>query len=286
MKGWNVPPYLYPAHLGSEFSMEAPRPSLAIENLWKRYDGKPAVEGLSLAVRPGEVFGLIGPNGAGKTTTLKIVVGLLRQDYGRVVLDGHDVSGQPYDYKAAIGYLPEATTLPDYLSGLEFLTFVGRLREVPRAVLEARIADLLRRLDLDGRKRDLIVTYSKGMRQKMAFAASVLHEPSLLILDEPLIGVDPAGQYAIKEEARKVTRRGGSVIVSTHMLDTAEKLCDRIAVMHRGRIAAMGTLAELRSTAQAGAGATLEDVFLRLTEEAGQPAPPEAPRRILLGRKR
>jgi len=266
--------------------MEAPRPSLAIENLWKRYDGKPAVEGLSLAVRPGEVFGLIGPNGAGKTTTLKIVVGLLRQDYGRVVLDGRDVSGQPYDYKAAIGYLPEATTLPDYLSGLEFLTFVGRLREVPRAVLEARIADLLRRLDLDGRKRDLIVTYSKGMRQKMAFAASVLHEPSLLILDEPLIGVDPAGQYAIKEEARKVTRRGGSVIVSTHMLDTAEKLCDRIAVMHRGRIAAMGTLAELRSTARAGADATLEDVFLRLTEEAGQPAPPESPRRTLLGRKR
>jgi ABC-2 type transport system ATP-binding protein len=117
------------------------------------------------------------------------------------------------------------------------------------------------------------------MRQKLAFAASVIHSPKLLILDEPLIGVDPAGQHAIKEEAREVTRRGGSVVVSTHMLDTAEKLCDRLAVMHRGRIAAMGTLPELRGTARAGADATLEDVFLRLTEEAAVPAPPEAPRR-------
>src|SRR2546428_8063688 len=124
------------------------------------------------------------------------------------------------------------------------------------------------------------------MGQKGALPAWSPQDPGGSTGAEPLIGVDPAGQYAIKEEARKVTRRGGSVIVSTHMLDTAEKLCDRIAVMHRGRIAAMGTLAELRSTAQAGAGATLEDVFLRLTEEAGQPAPPEAPRRILLGRKR
>jgi len=266
--------------------MQGPRASLAIENLWKRYDGKTAVEGLSLAVQPREVFGLIGPNGAGKTTTLKIIVGLLRPDFGRVVLDGHDILGQPYDYKASIGYLPEATTLPDYLSGVEFLTFVGRLREVPREALGLRMTDLLHRLDLDGPKRDLIVTYSKGMRQKLAFAASVIHQPSLLILDEPLIGVDPAGQYAIKEEARTVTRRGGSVIVSTHMLDTAEKLCDRIAVMQHGRIAAMGTLAELRSTSRAGADATLEDVFLKLTEEAGQPAPPETSRRTLLGMRR
>jgi ABC-2 type transport system ATP-binding protein len=250
-----------------------------VENLWKRYDGKPAVEGLSLSIRPAEVFGLIGPNGAGKTTTLKIVVGLLKPDAGRVLVDGHDILAEPYEYKSLIGYLPEATTLPDYLSGVEFLTFVGRLREMPRDVLEARITELLRGLDLVGPKKDLIVTYSKGMRQKLAFAASVIHSPKLLILDEPLIGVDPAGQHAIKEEAREVTRRGGSVVVSTHMLDTAEKLCDRLAVMHRGRIAAMGTLPELRGTARAGADATLEDVFLRLTEEAAVPAPADAPRR-------
>ena len=254
-------------------------PALVIENLWKRYDGKPAVEGLGLSVRPSEIFGLVGPNGAGKTTTLKIVVGLLKADYGRVAVDGHDVLAQPYDYKASVGYLPEATTLPDYLSGIEFLTFVGRLREMPRDALEARIADLLRRLDLEAPKRDLIVTYSKGMRQKLAFAASVVHGPTLLVLDEPLIGVDPVGQRAIKEEARNVTRHGGAVVVSTHMLDTAEKLCDRIAVVHHGRVTAMGTLAELRSAARTGADSTLEDVFLRLTEEAAIPPPPEAPRR-------
>ena len=260
-------------------SMQGPPPALLIENLVKRYDGKTAVEGISLDVRKGEVFGLIGPNGAGKTTTLKIVVGLLKPDYGRVVVDGHDILTEPLEYKSSIGYLPESTTLPDYLSGTEFLTFVGRIREMPRDVLGARIAELLKRLDLDAPKRDLIVTYSKGMRQKLAFAASVIHNPKLLILDEPLIGVDPAGQHAIKEEARAITRRDGSVVVSTHMLDTAEKLCDRLAVMHRGRIMAMGTLADLRSAARTGEDATLEDVFLRLTEEAAVPPVPEAPRR-------
>ena len=174
----------------------APPPALVVENLWKRYDGRPAVEGVSITVRTGEVFGLIGPNGAGKTTTLKIVVGLLKPDAGRVFVDGHDILPDPYAYKSSVGYLPEATTLPDYLSGTEFLTFVGRLREIPREVLGARISELLRRLDLVGREKDLIVTYSKGMRQKLAFAASVLHNPKLLILDEPLIGVDPAGQKA------------------------------------------------------------------------------------------
>ena len=260
-------------------SMQGPPPALLIENLVKRYDGKTAVEGISLSVRPGEVFGLIGPNGAGKTTTLKIVVGLLKPDYGQVVVDGHDILTEPIAYKSSIGYLPESTTLPDYLSGTEFLTFVGRLREVQRDILLARIAELLKRLDLDAPKRDLIVTYSKGMRQKLAFAASVIHNPKLLILDEPLIGVDPAGQHSIKEEARGVARRGGSVVVSTHMLDTAEKLCDRLAMMHRGRIAAMGTVVDLRAAARTGEDATLEEVFLRLTEEAAVPALAEAPRR-------
>jgi len=260
-------------------------PALVIENLYKRYDGKPAVEGLSLSVVSGEVFGLIGPNGAGKTTTLKVIVGLLRPDYGRVIVDGHDVLANPYDYKAAVGYLPETSNLPDYLTGLEFLTFVGRLREVPQGTLEARIHALLKQLVLESVARDMIVTYSKGMRQKIAFAASVVHGPRLLILDEPLIGVDPAGQYEIKEEVRKVTRRRGSVIVSTHMLDTAEKLCDRLGVVHHGRLVALGTLADLRFTAQAGADATLEQVFLRLTEEAAEPPPPEPPRRRSLFRR-
>ncbi len=257
--------------------------ALVIDQLFKRYDKQPAVEGLSLAVGRGEVFGLIGPNGAGKTTTLKILVGLLKPDYGRVVVDGHDIFRDPYDYKAAIGYLPEATTLPDYLTGEEFLSFVGRLREMPPEALRVRTSELFRKLDLEPKRKDLIVAYSKGMRQKIAFAASVVHDPTLLILDEPLIGVDPAGQYEIKEEARQVTRRGGSVIVSTHMLDTAEKLCDRLGVMHHGRLAAVGTLEDLRTASASGSHATLEEVFLRLTEEAAQPPPPEPPRRRGLG---
>ena len=262
-------------------------PALVIENLFKRYDGRPAVEGLSLSVGAGEVFGLVGPNGAGKTTTIKVVVGLLRPDWGRVLVEGHDILAEPYGYKAGIGYLPESTTLPDYLTGQEFLTFVGRLRELPRDVLEARIAELLGLLDLRTQRKDLVVTYSKGMRQKLAFAAAVVHRPRLLILDEPLIGVDPAGQYAIKEEVRAVTKRGGSAVVSTHMLDTAEKLCDRLAVVHHGRVAAMGTLEDLRTTARTGEHATLEEVFLRLTEEAALPPPPEPPRkgRFRLGRR-
>ena len=266
--------------------MASPVPALEIFDLWKRYDGKPAVEGISLSVRPGEVFGVIGPNGAGKTTTLKIVVGLLKPDRGRVVVDGRDTVAYPYEYKSAIGYLPEATTLQDYLSGIEFLTFVGRLREMPKDVLDARMTELLKQLDLQDPKKDLIVTYSKGMRQKLAFAASVIHRPRLLILDEPLIGVDPAGQHAIKEEVRAVTHGSGAVVVSTHMLDTAEKLCDRLALMHRGRIAAMGTLGDLRTAARSGADATLEDVFLRLTEEAALPLPPDPPRRSLFSRRR
>jgi ABC-2 type transport system ATP-binding protein len=283
----SVPVAAPPATPGAGVSAVG-NPALWIDQLFKRYDGRPAVEGLSLAVARGEVFGLIGPNGAGKTTTLKVLVGLLKPDYGRVVVDGHDILLEPYDYKASIGYLPESSTLPDYLTGEEFLSFVGRLREMPRDALRARIADLFRKLDLEPKRRELIVTYSKGMRQKIAFAASVLHGPMLLILDEPLIGVDPAGQYEIKSEVREVTKRGGSVIVSTHMLDTAEKLCDRLGVMHHGRLAAMGTLADLQATAQTGSHATLEEVFLRLTEEAAMPPPPEAPRRRLgfgLGRR-
>ncbi len=262
-------------------------PALQIDNLFKRYDGRPAVEGLSLIVRAGEVFGLVGPNGAGKTTTIKVVVGLLKPDWGRVLVEGHDIMAEPYDYKGSLGYLPESTTLPDYLTGGEFLSFVGRLRELSRDALEARITELTERLDLRSQRKDLIVTYSKGMRQKLAFAASVIHRPKILILDEPLIGVDPAGQYAIKEEVRNVTRRGGSAIVSTHMLDTAEKLCDRLAVIHHGRVAAMGTLEELRAAAQTGSHATLEEVFLRLTEEAAVPPPPEPRRRGLfrIGRR-
>ena len=252
---------------------------LTVEALWKQYDGTWAVQGLDLRVRAGEILGLIGPNGAGKTTTLKALVGLLQPDAGRIAIDGRDLAVDPVRYKAAIGYMPETFSLPEYLSGREFLEYVGRLHDVPLPVLQGRIHSGAVRFDLDARKDDLIVAYSKGMRQKLAFLAATLHEPRLLLLDEPLIGIDPVGQVRLKEVVHALTARGSGVLVSTHMLDTAERLCDRIAIVHRGRTVASGTLAELRSIAQTRVDSTLEEVFLQLTTEAQVPPSPEEPRR-------
>jgi len=252
---------------------------LAVDGLWKKYDGTWAVQGLDLRVRAGEILGLIGPNGAGKTTTLKALVGLLQPDAGRIAIDGRDLAVDPVRYKAAIGYMPETFSLPEYLSGREFLEYVGRLHDIPLPVLRERLHFGAVRFDLDSRKDDLIVAYSKGMRQKLAFLAATLHEPRLLLLDEPLIGIDPVGQVRLREVIHALTARGSGVLVSTHMLDTAERLCDRIAIVHRGRTVASGTLAELRAIAQTRADSTLEEVFLQLTTEAQMPAPAEEPRR-------
>jgi len=259
----------------------APDP-LVVDGLWKRYDSVWAVQGLGLRVGIGEIVGLIGPNGAGKTTTLKSIVGLLQADAGRTAVDGLELAGNPVAYKAAFGYMPEAFTLADYLSAQEFLEYVGRLHDLPMDVLSERIRDGLVRFDLWEKRDDLIVTYSKGMRQKTAFLAATLHEPRLLLLDEPLIGVDPAGQVRLKEAVRALIVRGSGALVSTHMLDTAERLCDRIVIVHRGRAVAAGTMAELRGLAHAEADSTLEEVFLQLTQEA-QVAPPPEPSRRRLG---
>ncbi len=252
---------------------------LAIEGLYKRYDTVWAVEGLQLTVRAGEILGLIGPNGAGKTTTLKSVVGLLAPDAGRIAVDGLALSEDPVRYKAAFGYMPESFTLPDYLSGQEFLEYVGRLHDLPFEAVASRIRDGLVRFDLWDKRDELILSYSKGMRQKIAFLAASLHEPKLLLLDEPLSGVDPAGQVRLKETVRALVARGSGALVSTHMLDTAERLCDRLVIAHRGRTVATGTMGELRSIAHAATDSTLEEVFLQLTAEAQLPAPPETPRK-------
>ena len=257
--------------------------TLTVEGLWKRYDGTWAVQGLDLRVRAGEIVGLIGPNGAGKTTTLKAIVGLLQPEAGHIAVDGRPLDADPVRYKASIGYMPEAFTLPDYLSGEEFLEYVGRLHGIPLVALRERLRDGFVRSDLWDRRRDLILSYSKGMRQKIAFLAATLHEPRLLLLDEPLIGIDPVGQVRLREVVRRLTQLGSGALVSTHMLDTAERLCDRIAIVHRGRTVASGTLAELRQVTQARADSTLEEVFLQLTTEAHAPPSMEEPRRRGLG---
>src|SRR6266545_4218250 len=169
--------------------------AIDIEQLWMSYDGQAALQGLSLQAYEGEIVGLIGPNGAGKTTTLKILVGLLRPDYGVVRVNGHDVIADPVAYKADIGYMPESPTLPEYLTPAEFLGYVGRIRDLPKERIAARTSELLAFLDLAPKADETIASLSKGMKAKIAFAAAILHEPHTLILDEPLIGIDPAGGW-------------------------------------------------------------------------------------------
>ena len=252
--------------------------AIDVQQLWKSYDGKPALQGLSLDAREGEIFGLIGPNGAGKTTTLKILVGLLRPDAGIVRVKGHDVLADPVSYKADIGYMPEAPTLPEYLTPGEFLGYVGRIRNLPRDRIASRTHELLAMLDLTGKADDTIASLSKGMKAKLAFAAAMIHEPSILILDEPLIGIDPAGQHLLKDRLVGSARAGGTILVSTHQLDTAERLCTRVAIVNHGKNVVTGDLASLREAAHTGERGSLEEIFLHLTQETAAPAV-EAPRR-------
>ncbi|MBS7610364.1 ABC transporter ATP-binding protein [Candidatus Bathyarchaeota archaeon] len=246
-------------------------------DVWKAYDGIQALQGLCLEVRRGEIFGLIGPNGAGKTTALKIIVGLLKMDKGFVRVNGYDITEEPYEYKRFIGYVPEAISLPEYLTVEEFLIYSGMIRGVEKERIRGCLEDYLRIFSLEDRRRSLILTLSRGMRQKTAIASALIHDPDLLILDEPFIGIDPEGQHRIKELFVERVKEGRAVLVSTHMLDTAERLCDRISVIHRGKNVASGDMEGLRRLSERGEGATLEEVFLKLTEEASKPYEGEEP---------
>jgi len=240
---------------------------LEIHDLWKAYGEVQALRGLNLEVERGEIFGLIGPNGAGKTTSLKIIVGLLSMDKGIVKIDGRDITEEPYEYKRLIGYVPESVSLPEYLTLKEFLIYSGKIREIPNDQIKERIEYFLKAFELEDKRNSLILSLSRGMKQKAAMAAALLHDPVLLILDEPLVGIDPVGQHRIKELFTERVKEEKTVFISTHMLDTAERMCDRVAVIHRGRRIASGDLSSLRRISEEGGNATLEEVFLKLTEE-------------------
>src|SRR4030042_3403143 len=212
-----------------------PEPAVRIENLWKAYDGVQSRQGLSLAAFEGEIVGLIGPNGAGKTTAIKIIVGLLRWDRGDVFVLGHNVLEDSISYKEHIGYMPEAPALPEYLTTSEFLGYVGRIRNVPKEQLAGRVAELLKDFELTGKAKETIATLSKGMREKLSFAAATIHKPQLLILDEPLLGIDPAGQRMLKDRLVGMAKQGCSILASTHQLDTAAGLCTKVRITHRGK---------------------------------------------------
>lgn len=238
-------------------------PLIETQNLVKRYGDKAAVNDVSFNVYGGEIFGFLGPNGAGKTTTIKMIVGLLQPTSGSVRVAGYDVQTQPLQAKAACGYVPDTPNLYPKLSGRELLRFVGDLYEMDRVRIDRRGDELLRLFDLDKTADDTIDSYSHGMQQKTALAAALVHDPKVLVLDEPTVGLDPRSARLIKDMLRQMANRGAAVFLSTHILEIAERMCDRIGIINKGELIAVGSMDELRSM---GKGETsLEDIFLSLT---------------------
>ena len=232
--------------------------------LVKRYGDKLAVNNVSFEVQAGEVFGFLGPNGAGKTTTIKMIVGLLQPTSGTIRVAGYDVQAQPLLAKAASGYVPDTPNLYAKLTGRELLRFVGDQYSLDRQRLGQRTEELLRVLDLNEAADQTIDSYSHGMQQKASLAAALMHDPKVLVLDEPTVGLDPKSARLIKDILRQMADRGTAVFLSTHILEIAERMCDRIGIINKGELVAIGTMNELRSLGKAGE-TSLEDIFLGLT---------------------
>lgn len=232
----------------------------------RSYDGKVAVDGLTLEVRGGELFALLGPNGAGKTTSLKLLVGLLRPDCGELHVCGHDVVGQPRDAARHIGYVPDQPFLYDKLTGREFLEFSAEMRGLDGAMTRRRIDRESARFRLAPFLDDLTETYSHGMKQRVVFASALLHDPDVLVLDEPTVGLDPRSVRLVKDLLREFARGGHTVFMSTHTLSVAEEISDRIGIFHRGRLHFLGTVDQLRGI-RCSHNASLEALFLELTEK-------------------
>ncbi|MGH2353421.1 MAG: ABC transporter ATP-binding protein [Chloroflexota bacterium] len=235
--------------------------AILAEGLRKVYGSHEAVKGVDLAVQGGEIVGFLGPNGAGKTTTIKMLTGLLRPTSGRAAIMGHDIQREPVQAKAAFGYVPDTPNLYGKLRGWEFLRFIGRLYRVPTAQAERRAAELLRLFELSDAASDLVEGYSHGMQQKLVLAGALVHDPPVLFLDEPTVGLDPRSARLIKDLLVQLRDRGTAVFFSTHILEIAERMCDRVAIIDKGEIVTAGTIDELRGS---GTG-SLEDIFLRLT---------------------
>jgi ABC-2 type transport system ATP-binding protein len=237
-------------------------PAVEARGLRKSYGDHMAVKDVSLTIGRGEIVGFLGPNGAGKTTTIKMLTGLLKPTMGSAAILGHDIERDPLRAKAAFGYVPDTPNLYGKLRGWEYLRFMARLYRVPTAQAERRAAELLRLFDLTEAASDLIEGYSHGMSQKMALAGALVHDPQVLFLDEPTVGLDPRSARLIKDLLVQLGERGVAVFLSTHILEIAERMCDRVIIIDKGAIVAAGTLAELRSQGREG---SLEDIFLSLT---------------------
>lgn len=238
---------------------------IEIQGLTKRFGDLTAVDNLDLTVAAGEIFGFLGPNGAGKTTTVKLITGLLKPDAGSVRVAGFDVASQTLEAKRVLGLVPDEPFVYPKLSGSEYLRFIGELYGVPLSQQRRRIPELLAMFELSDWGGELLESYSHGMRQKLVIAGILLHEPKALLLDEPMVGLDPKSARMVKELLQTLARRGTTIFMCTHILEIAEKLCHRVGIMISGRLTALGTLDELRAQAKGGQGRGLEDVFLSLT---------------------
>ncbi|MCX7625943.1 MAG: ABC transporter ATP-binding protein [Candidatus Sumerlaeaceae bacterium] len=246
---------------------------IIIEDFTKRYDDVVAVDGLSLQVRRGELFTFLGPNGAGKTTTIKALAGLIRPTSGRLFVAGFDVQQNPIEAKRRIGFIPDHPYLYEKLSGTDFFRFVGDLFSIPSDVQEERMRHYFELFGLTAAADKLIENYSHGMRQKLVVSVALMHDPEVIIVDEPLVGLDPKSSRILKDLMREQVRLGKTVFLSLHQLAVAEEIADRIGIIHKGRLLFVGTLDELR--ARQRRSADLEDLFLELTaSEDDEGVPP------------
>jgi len=239
---------------------------IRLENLTKHYGRLAAVDSLNLEVQRGEIFGFLGPNGAGKTTTIRVMMGILRATSGRVTLGGYDVEQEPEKAKAITGFIPDRPFIYEKLSGREFLKFVGSLHRVDAALLQRRIPELLEHFELSDWKDELVESYSHGMKQRLVLCAALIHQPKILIVDEPMVGIDPRGTRMLKDLFLSLAKKGTTLFLSTHSISVAEEICQRIGIIHKGKLIASGTMADLYRLAKVKEG-RLESVFLDLTRD-------------------
>jgi ABC-2 type transport system ATP-binding protein len=244
---------------------------IRLENLTKHYGRVRAVDSLDLEVHPGEIFGFLGPNGAGKTTTIRVMMGILKPTSGRVILGGYEVEREPEKAKAITGFVPDRPFIYEKLTGGEFLQFVGSLHRMDSARLRRRKSELLDHFELSDWEDELVEGYSHGMKQRLVLCASLLHEPKILIVDEPMVGIDPRGVRTLKDLFLSLAKKGTTVFLSTHSIGMAEEVCQRVGIIHRGKLIASGTLADLYRMAQVETG-KLESAFLELTREGASAA--------------
>lgn len=233
---------------------------LRIEHLTKKYGEKKAVDDLSLHIQKGEIYGFIGHNGAGKTTTIKCVVGLLSFDEGEIFINGNSIKADPLLCKSEIAYIPDNPDLYDYMTGVEYLTFISNVFNVGEKERKERIEKYAELFEIKGDLNSLISSYSHGMKQKLAIISALIHEPKLIIMDEPFVGLDPIASHLLKEIMREICNKGGAIFFSTHVLEVAEKLCDKIAIIKGGKLIKSGTMEEVKGDS------SLESVFLELED--------------------